>query len=178
MSRLSFSSASSQVVKGRGEDKCQRLRKSVITTISWHHFVWHVLLWMTACQPFYFNPLPPSMHLHAHLCEWAICRLYVFGCLVRCYTAHLVFRSTAVRYRAGLISGAELAVVGGVLKGLHCVVIAPLSLCCTLPLPPPFHTLFFCHASTQLDFGHVPLKRNCFCSEENTPKCTVNKRKR
>lgn len=121
---------------------------------------------------------PPCTCTHTCASEWAICRLCVFGCLVRCYTAHLVFRPTAVRYRAGLISGAELAVVGGVLKGLHCVVIAPLSLCCTLPLPPPFHTLFFCHASTQLDFGHVPLKRNCFCSEENTQKCTVNKRKR
>lgn len=38
-----------------------------------------------------FLPPFPSVHLHAHLCEWAICRLCVFGCLVRSYTAHLVF---------------------------------------------------------------------------------------
>lgn len=147
MSRLSFSSASSQVVKGRGEDKCQRLRKAVITSISWHHFVWHVLLWMTACQPcfFFFNSLPPfpSVHLHAHLCEWAICRLCVFGCLVRSYTAHLVFRRTAVRYWAGLISAAELAEVGGVLKGLHCVESLPLSPSAVLFHYLPFTLCFF-----------------------------------
>lgn len=131
------------------------------------------------CVPafFFFHPFPPfpSVHLHAHLCEWAICGLCVFGCLVRSDTAHLVFRHTAVRYWAGLISAAELAVVGGVQKGLRCVESLPLSPSAVLFHYLPFHTLFFCHASTTLDFGHVPLKGNGFCSEENTHKCAVNK---
>lgn len=44
------------------------------------------------------------------------------------------FRPTAARYRVWLISAAELAVEGGVLKGPDCEESSPLSSCCTLPL--------------------------------------------
>lgn len=147
--------------------------------VSWHHFVWHVLLWMSACQPFFFgipSPLFLCVHLHAHLCEWAICRLCVFGLgastLLHCpsgFQAHSCKVLGWAHIRCWVGSGGRSAK-----RSALCRVIAPLSPCCTLPLPP-FHTLFFCRASTQLVFGHVPLKGNGFCSEENTDKCEVNK---
>lgn len=84
------------------------------------------------------------LHVNLFLCPLYACThpcivsvLYVDVCVwVSVYTILPVwhFRPTTARYRVGLISGAELAVVGGVLKGPDCEESSRLSSCCTLPL--------------------------------------------
>lgn len=126
MSRLSFSSACSQVVEGRGKDKCQRQHATVIAT-SYHGHT---------AQCVFVND-----------CMWAFVRACTHSCIVSVLYVDVCvwmsaciilpiwhFRPTAARYRVWLISCAELAVEGGVLKGPDCEESSRLSSCCTLPL--------------------------------------------
>lgn len=72
------------------------------------------------------------MCLHTHLhCKCAICGCVCLGVCVH-YIGRLAFWVHSCK--VGLISAAELAVVGGVLKGPDCEESSQLSSCCTLPL--------------------------------------------
>lgn len=90
MSSLSFSSACSQVVKGRDRDKCQRQHATVITTILQRHTARHVFsvndrMWTfvyTLCMPAHTSAL------------WAFYMwMFVFGCLGALFFAHLAFQA-------------------------------------------------------------------------------------